>query len=54
VFNLGRKDPLAAALDLAKLTRLLHGEAAPEGAIRREDVHAMAARELAGWERIVA
>jgi hypothetical protein len=41
--NLGRKDLLAAHLDLTKLTRLLHGEAAPEGAIRREDVHAMAA-----------
>jgi hypothetical protein len=43
VLNLGRKDLLAAHLDLTKLTRLLHGEAAPEGAIRREDVHAMAA-----------
>jgi transposase len=43
VLNLGRKDLLAAHLDLAKLTRLLHGEAAPGGAIRREDVHAMAA-----------
>jgi hypothetical protein len=35
VLNLGRKDLLAAHLDLTKLTRLLHGEAAPEGAIRR-------------------
>src|ERR1700693_3298154 len=43
VLNLGRKDLLAAHLDLPKLTRLLHGEAVPEGAIRREDVHAMAA-----------
>jgi transposase len=43
VLNLGRKDLLAAHLDLTKLTRLLHGEATPEGAIRREDVHAMAA-----------
>jgi hypothetical protein len=43
VLNLGRKDLLAAHLDLAKLTRPLHGEAVPAGAIRREDVHAMAA-----------
>ena len=43
VLNLGRKDLLAAHLDLAKLTRLLHGEAVPEEAIRRDDVHAMAA-----------
>jgi len=44
VLNLGRKDLLAAHLDLAKVKRLLlHGEAAPAGAIRREDVHAMAA-----------
>jgi len=43
ILNLGRKDLLAAHLDLAKLTRLLHGEAAPERAVRREDVHAMAA-----------
>jgi len=34
VLNLGRKDLLAAHLDLAKLMRLLHGEAVPEGAIR--------------------
>ena len=43
VLNLGRKDLLAAHLDLAKLTRLLHGEAVPAPAIRREDVHVMAA-----------
>jgi hypothetical protein len=43
ILNLGRKDLLAAHLDLAKLTRLLHGEAAPERAIRSEDVHAVAA-----------
>jgi transposase len=43
VLNLGRKDLLAAHLDLAKLTRLLHGEAAPPRAIRHEDVHAVAA-----------
>ena len=43
VLNLGRKDLLAAHLDLAKLTRLLHGEAFPEPVIRREDVHAVAA-----------
>ena len=43
VLNLGRKDLLAAHLDLAKLMRLLHGEAAPQPAILREDVHAVAA-----------
>jgi hypothetical protein len=34
---------LAAHLDLAKPMRLLHGEAVPAPAIRREEVHAMAA-----------
>jgi transposase len=43
ILNLGRKDLLAAHLDLAKLMRLLHGEVAPQRAIRREDVHAVAA-----------
>jgi transposase len=43
ILNLGRKDLLAAHLDLTKLMRLLHGEVAPQRAIRREDVHAVAA-----------
>ena len=30
ILNLGRSDLLAAHLDLAKLTRLLHGDAAPQ------------------------
>jgi len=43
VLNLGRKDLLAAHLDLDKLMRLLHGDAMPGRAIRREDVCAVAA-----------
>jgi transposase len=43
VLNLGRKDLLAAHLDLTKLMRLLHGEAVPDGGIRGEDVCAVAA-----------
>src|SRR6266700_109317 len=43
VLNLGRKDLLAAHLDLNKLMRLLHGEAVPDGGIREEDVCAVAA-----------
>src|ERR1700758_2636458 len=43
VLNLGRRDLLAAHLDLTKLTRLLHGEASPEGGIDRDDVCALAA-----------
>jgi len=43
VLNLGRKDLLAAHLDLDKLTRLLHGDGLPVGGIRREDVDAVAA-----------
>ncbi|HXX05145.1 MAG TPA: IS1634 family transposase [Xanthobacteraceae bacterium] len=46
VLNLGRKDLLAAHLDLGKLMRLLHGEAEPQRAIRREDVHALAASDF--------
>jgi transposase len=46
VLNLGRKDLLAAHLDLAKLMRLLHGEAAPAGAIQREDVRALSASDF--------
>ena len=43
VLNLGRRDLLAAHLDLDKLMRLLHGEAVADRAIRREDVCAVAA-----------
>ena len=43
VLNLGRRDLLASHLDLDKLMRLLHGDAAPDGRVRREDVHAVAA-----------
>lgn len=43
VLNLGRRDLLASHLDLNKLMRLLHGDAAPDGRVRREDVHAVAA-----------
>ena len=43
VLNLGRRDLLAAHLDLDKLMRLLHGEAVRDGAIREENVCAVAA-----------
>jgi transposase len=46
VLNLGRRDLLAAHLDLDKLMRLLHGDAGaagPVGDIRPDDVHAVAA-----------
>ena len=49
VLNLGRRDLLAQHLDLDKLTRLLHGDAAasgtaaPAGAIQPDDVAALAA-----------
>ena len=43
VLNLGRRDQLAAHLDLTKLMRLLHGEASADGVIRREDVRAVGA-----------
>ena len=44
VLNLGRKDLLAAHLDLSKLMRLLHGDAAPAAdGLRPEDVQALAA-----------
>ena len=43
VLNLGRKDLLAAHLDLIKLTRLLHGETFADGGVRREDIHAVGA-----------
>src|SRR5215831_12476555 len=43
VLNLGRRDLLASHLDLDKLMRLLHGDAASDGRVRREDVQAVAA-----------
>ena len=43
VLNLGRRDLLAAHLDLDKLTRLLHGDAVTNRAVRHEDVGAVAA-----------
>src|SRR5258705_7599721 len=46
VLNLGRRDLLASHLDLNKLMRLLRGDAASDGQVRREDVQAVAAW---GW-----
>ncbi|HXL83288.1 MAG TPA: IS1634 family transposase [Casimicrobiaceae bacterium] len=43
VINLGRRDLLATHLDLGKLGRLLHGEAAYNDRIRRDDVGAVGA-----------
>src|ERR1700749_2683500 len=43
VLNLGRRDLLAAHLDLNKLTRLLHGDAVSDDRVQREDVQAIAA-----------
>src|SRR5215470_476093 len=43
VLNLGRRDLLAAHLDLNKLMRLLHGDVVPDDRVRREDVQAVAA-----------
>ena len=43
VLNLGRRDLLAGHLDLNRLTRLLHGDAASDDRVRREDVQAIAA-----------
>jgi hypothetical protein len=43
VLNLGRRDLLAAHLDLNKLMRLLHGEAIADGRVEREDIQAVAA-----------
>ena len=46
ILNLGRRDVLAAHLDLGKLTRLLHGEAvaaAPASDLRPDQVQAVAA-----------
>jgi hypothetical protein len=46
VLNLNRKDLLTAHLDLAKLTRLLHGEAATQSAIQR----AKTSTPMAAWD----
>jgi len=43
VINLGRKDLLAQHLDLAKLQRLLHGDASDDEPARSEDVAAIGA-----------
>src|SRR6266481_4857839 len=43
VLNLGRRDLLAAHLDLDKLRRLLQGNAVADRAIRHDDVGALAA-----------
>lgn len=43
VINLGRRDLLAEHLDLGKLGRLLHGEAADDGRVARDDVCAVGA-----------
>ncbi len=43
VLNLGRRDLLAAHLDLDKLMRLLHGETASTRSLQYDDVHAI------GW-----
>src|SRR5262252_8040615 len=43
VINLGRKDLLAQHLDLAKLQRLLHGDASDDEPARSEDVAAVGA-----------
>jgi hypothetical protein len=43
IINLGRKDLLAAHLDLNKLGRLLHGNAAASGLVSADDVGAVGA-----------
>jgi len=43
IINLGRRDLLATHLDLDKLGRLLHGDALPDRAVRREGVTAVGA-----------
>ncbi len=43
VINLGRRDLLATHVDLVKLGRLLHGEAADDGRVERDDVGAVGA-----------
>jgi transposase len=43
IINLGRRDLLAAHLDLGKLRRLLHGEAGGDDRVTRDDVGAVGA-----------
>src|ERR1700730_3190274 len=43
IINLGRRDLLARHLDLDKLGRLLHGDAPPDRAVRREGIAAIGA-----------
>jgi transposase len=43
VINLGRRDLLATHLDLGKLGRLLHGDAADDGRVARDDIGAVGA-----------
>ena len=43
VINLGRRDLLATHLDLDKLGRLLHGDAADDGRVARDDIGAVGA-----------
>jgi transposase len=51
VINLGRRDFLATHLDLNKLGRLLHGDAADDGRVARDDVGAIGAWD---WGPILA
>jgi transposase len=51
IINLGRKDLLAAHLDLDKLTRLLHGEVRSSENLRSEDIQALSAWD---WGPILA
>ena len=53
VLNLGRKDLLAAHVDLTKLMHLLHGEAVPDGGICEENVCAVAAWDFRGYSHLV-
>src|SRR5947209_8742259 len=48
LINLGRKDLLAACLDLGKLTRLLHGDTATDSEIKTEDIGALGAWDWGG------
>jgi transposase len=43
IINLGRRDVLAAHLDLGKLRRLLHGDAAGDDRVERRDIGAVGA-----------
>ena len=51
IINLGRKDLLAAHLDLEKLTRLLHGEVPSSENLRSKDIQALDAWD---WGPILA